>query len=54
MTCRLPESIYADLCNLHVTREDQRRHPSTAHKRLQAGLDQCFPELMTAFQNPTG
>ncbi len=36
MTCLLPECIYADLRNLHVTRENQRRQVNRAQNQLQA------------------
>jgi transposase len=54
MTCLLPESTYADLRNLHVTRESQRRQVNSALNRLQAWLDEYFPEFMTVFKSITG
>lgn len=54
MTCLLPESTYADLRNLHVTRESQRRQVNSALNRLQAWLDEYFPEFVTVFKSITG
>jgi transposase len=54
MSCLFPESTYADLRNLHVTRDSQRRQMNSALNRLQAWLDEYFPEFTTVFKSVTG
>ena len=54
MNCLFLESTYADLRNLQVTRESQIRQLNSALNRLQAWLDEYFPEFTTVFKSVTG
>lgn len=53
MSCILPKPVYADLRNLYVARESQRKQMNRALNRLEAWLDEYFPEFMQVFKSIT-
>lgn len=54
MQALLPEGIYADLRELTVTRQQQKQALNSGLNRLEAALDEYFPEFHTAFKDSLG
>jgi len=54
LTCILPKGIYAELRNLYTAREQERSKLNGAINRLQAFLDEYFPEFSLVFKNLLG
>lgn len=54
LSCLLPKGIYADLRNLTVTRRQLKQKQNSTLNRLQAILDEYFPEFKDVFKNITG
>lgn len=51
LNCILPRGVYAELRTLYTTREQKHRKLNDALNRLQAFLDEYFPEFPTVFKN---
>jgi len=54
LNCILPRGVYAELRTLHTAREQERRKLNSALNRLQAFLDEYFPEFSLVFKNLLG
>lgn len=54
LRCLLPAGVYADLRELQVTRQNQRRQSIGSLNRLRGWLDMYFPEFVSVFKDPTG
>ncbi|GAW93622.1 ISChy2, transposase, partial [Calderihabitans maritimus] len=48
------KGIYAELRNLYVARQQQRRKLNSSLNQLQALLDEYFPEFREVFKNLLG
>lgn len=54
LNCIMPKEVYAELRILYAAREQERRKLNGALNRLQAFLDEYFPEFPIVFKNLLG